>query len=490
MAGLLDGEVRIDPLAMGLLAASQALATPRAMGGGFVAGMGAFQNGLLQGDQLQRAHAQDARREQLLQLQMQHQQMLMDEARRKVAEQAKLEQAARDAYTPASPGSLGGGVAPMSQQGVGLMGGMTRGASPEDQAFDAALRKSDNAVLNENAARQGAPTSGIVPPSAGGFDRSRFVSNLYRAGMPSEAMRVEDSLRKELPVEKLDPSKFTAESLAAFMASGGRDYSVLRPYVPPEKPAAPAEIEKLIAARNALPPDHPDRAVIDERIAALNYRQPPASMTVSYGAPFEGVDPTTGQRMLYQPNNRGGSPQSTGLAPPPKEQPPAPEAFNKAIAGINELNGALDNYEKVLKAAGGPNVLARGEDRAKLQAAYTRVQMGLKNAMELGALAGPDVEILGKFIQDPTSLNASVLIGGKGVLAQVGQARGYLTGREKALSQTYGRPNPAAAQTQQTPQQQSFPMLPNAAELDGKTVRDTVSGKRYKSQGGRWVEVQ
>lgn len=39
-------------------------------------------------------------------------------------------------------------------------------------------------------------------------------------------------------------------------------------------------------------------------------------------------------------------------------------------------------------------------------------------------------------------------------------------------------------------QSTSFQMLPNAREFDGKTVRDTVSGKRYKSEAGKWVEVQ
>lgn len=36
----------------------------------------------------------------------------------------------------------------------------------------------------------------------------------------------------------------------------------------------------------------------------------------------------------------------------------------------------------------------------------------------------------------------------------------------------------------------AFDMLPNAREYDGKTARDTVSGKTYRSEGGRWVEMK
>lgn len=46
----------------------------------------------------------------------------------------------------------------------------------------------------------------------------------------------------------------------------------------------------------------------------------------------------------------------------------------------------------------------------------------------------------------------------------------------------------AKAQTKDEPS--GFNMLPNANEYDGKTIRDTKTGKRYKSSNGKWTEVK
>ncbi len=40
------------------------------------------------------------------------------------------------------------------------------------------------------------------------------------------------------------------------------------------------------------------------------------------------------------------------------------------------------------------------------------------------------------------------------------------------------------------PQAQEFNMLPNAKQYEGKTMRDTKSGKRYRSINGKWQEVK
>lgn len=425
MAGLLDGAYSPDPLSMGLLGLGSALMTPRALGGGMGAGMNAFAQGAMQAQIMRRQLAQDEMQRKLFDLKLSEAAETAEDRKRKREMERSLQKAAQDAYRPAMPG-----------------------------------------VGDENN-----PYVPVADTPAR-FDRQQFVSNLYGAGMPGEAMRIEDSLKQDSPFGKLDPSKFTPESVRAFVASGGRDFGVLRQYEPPGKPATPTEIEKLIEARNRLPAGSPDRALIQQRIDAINYRQPPASLNVSYGAPFAGVDPTTGETRLYQPNNRGGPPQSTGLAPPPKEQQPAPERFNTAIAGINELRGALSNYERVVRDAGGPNMIARGANRANLQAAYTAFQMGLKNAMELGALAGPDVEILGRFVQDPTSVNASIVLGNKGVEAQIEQARRYLQSRERAITETYNRPNPANSPRLPT----GRPAAPAAPTMPGSLLRFDAQG--------------
>jgi hypothetical protein len=58
----------------------------------------------------------------------------------------------------------------------------------------------------------------------------------------------------ESPFAKIDPAKFTPESIQAFAASGGRDYGVLKPI---EDKAGGTEFERLIAS---LPPEQQARA--------------------------------------------------------------------------------------------------------------------------------------------------------------------------------------------------------------------------------------
>jgi hypothetical protein len=63
----------------------------------------------------------------------------------------------------------------------------------------------------------------------------------------------------------------------------------------------------------------------------------------------------------------------------------------------------------------------------------------------------------------------------------------------RAMEKTAGPAIPKAANPAPTPkpaQRSGFDMLPNAKQYDGKTISDTKTGKRYKSQGGKWVEVK
>lgn len=184
-------------------------------------------------------------------------------------------------------------------------------------------------------------------------------------------------------------------------------------------------------------------------------------------------------------NTRTGEarPVTSGGQPLGAKDKPAPEAYSKGMSGINELTGALDNYERELKAAGGPDAMATGAKRAKLQAAFTAVQMGLKNAMELGALAGPDVAILSGMLVDPTSMKAGVLLNNDGLSEQIAQTRNYLKNREVALAGTYNRPNPmqraqGSAPTGNAPAQikgdADYAALPSGSLFigpDGKTRR-------------------
>lgn len=79
-----------------------------------------------------------------------------------------------------------------------------------------------------------------------------------------------------------------------------------------------AEDDEFIRAMRAAgvdPASPKGQQLIQARLSKLASH--PAGVNVSYGAPFPGVNPSTGELMLYQAGNRGGPPVSTGLAPPP-----------------------------------------------------------------------------------------------------------------------------------------------------------------------------
>lgn len=217
MAGLLDNGYTPDPLAMGLLGMGSALMTPRAMGGGVGAGMNAFAQQAMAAQQMRRAMAQDEMQRKLFDLRLGEAAETAEERKRKREQEAALQRAASDAYTPASPGSLGGGVTPGSEQGRMLLGQMSG-----DSGFDAAMLQSTNSALNSVG-----PQQAVSAPTPGGFDRRQFIANLYGAGMPGEAMKIEDSLAKDSPFGKVDPKDFTPESIARFSAS--RNYADLMP---------------------------------------------------------------------------------------------------------------------------------------------------------------------------------------------------------------------------------------------------------------------
>lgn len=153
-------------------------------------------------------------------------------------------------------------------------------------------------------------------------------------------------IKPEAVLPHILPQKTEAYTLPPGARRYGADGKVIAEN-PKEAPAAtPTEIEKLVAARNALPPGSPDRKAIEDRIAALNYRQPPASLNVSYGAPFVGVG-ASGQPELFQPSNRGGPPLATGLKPPPQQPPASTLAEQQKIdAELESIRTAIRDVDK------------------------------------------------------------------------------------------------------------------------------------------------
>jgi hypothetical protein len=300
-------------------------------------------------------------------------------------------------------------------------------------------------------------------------------------------------MNPDAAMERLFPKAGEAFTLPPGARRYGPDNSVIAENPKEAAAPTPTEIEKLITARNLLPPGSPDRKVLDERIAALNYRQPPASMNVSYGAPFAGVDPATGLPMLYQPSNKGGPPQPTGLAPLPKPVEPPAEAERVAAGYAGRMMAA----EQILGKVGpeGYPTLAREKiaelpltggalapiARTKEQQLYRQAQedwVRAKLRKESGAVIGEEemAREIKTYFPQPNE--------GPELAAQKAQAR------QQAIAGMRGSAGKAPIPTAGAQPPQAFPMLPNASEHDGKIATDRQNGKRYKSVSGRWVEVK
>lgn len=67
-----------------------------------------------------------------------------------------------------------------------------------------------------------------MPSSPGGGGLAEYAKGLF-AISPKDAIALQQSLAKETPFNKIDPKDYTPESLQAFAASGGRDFTLLRP---------------------------------------------------------------------------------------------------------------------------------------------------------------------------------------------------------------------------------------------------------------------
>lgn len=203
MPGLLDARGGFDdPITMGLLGASQALLTPMSQGGGLGAAFGAF-------PAAQQA-AEANRYKQMLQAYQMRKMQQEDEDRQAARDlDAQIKAAARNSFVQPSPGSLGGGITPDSQQGQMLRANMSG-----DPEFDSALLQATNSAANTVG-----PKQALSLPTAGGFDQNRFIDQLMQVS-PLKALELRKSLQGESPWAKITPKDYTPQSIAEFAVTG------------------------------------------------------------------------------------------------------------------------------------------------------------------------------------------------------------------------------------------------------------------------------
>jgi len=137
--------------------------------------------------------------------------------------------------------------------------------------------------------------------------------------------------------------------------------------------------------------------------------------------------------------------QGTGEAPHP-QQAAQPTVVAKGISplaqGTIEMQGAVEQkweaYKTTLREIG-PAINPFSADYKKIQSAYTAVLLALKDAAKLGVLAGPDLDLLHSWLQDPTSIMAQIgRIDPDYLMADVENIDATISANRKRLNQQFG----------------------------------------------------
>jgi hypothetical protein len=269
----------------------------------------------------------------------------------------------------------------------------------------------------------------------GGFDMSGYINALYGKS-PVQAMQLQAALQKDDSLVKGQPGD------VFFDKKGNRRFEV--PAAPPKEDLSP--VAKLIKERDKLDPADPTRRIFDEAIRKASTHQPPVS--VSYGAPVAGQD-EKGNSVFFQPSKDGNSPPSIvkGVKPAPQNRDtklPA-ELQRMQIAG-DAMGSLLNDYEAMLKKHNprDPMVQANPAIRAEMQSLKRNLELQFKELQALGALAGPDIEIMRQALGDPFSFSGAYY-GREGLLGQVSQARRLLQVRKDAVLKSQGKTDSESA---------------------------------------------
>jgi hypothetical protein len=236
------------------------------------------------------------------------------------------------------------------------------------------------------------------------------------------------------------------------------------------KEQTPSGLAKLIAERDKYPPGHPMRAIYDQAIKKDATHAPAASQTISLGGPTA-VQMPDGTLGFMQPANRPGAPAQllrdpkTGepLRPPPQNRDtklPA-ELQRMQIAG-DAMETLMGEYEGLLKKHNprDPLTAANPTVRANMQSIKRNIELQFKELQALGALAGPDIEIMRQALSDPFTMQGA-FFGREGLLAQVRQARNLVKIRKDAVLNSQG----------QKPQVPASPAAPASAPDDPLGLR-------------------
>lgn len=132
-----------------------------------------------------------------------------------------------------------------------------------------------------------------------------------------------------------------------------------------------------------------------------------------------------------------------------------PIQAQKMQSALQNLESGLNAYETLLKQYNPQNLDAlTPEKRAALSSAFGDLRMQLKGAYELGAITGPDMQVLEGVLTDPTGalgMAKGVMRGSKSFDAQISQVRAALNRQKRNFEQQYNLTLPEPAGTATAP---------------------------------------
>lgn len=229
------------------------------------------------------------------------------------------------------------------------------------------------------------------------------------------------------------------------IGSGGLknpDGTITPPAARPEAPPAPTDLARLMAERDAIAkanPADPRLKAYDAAIKTKTEGREPIQVN-QFGSPVAGVD-DKGNPVFFQPGKAGGQPAIVpGVKPPPSktDQPRMPGEIQRMNIAMNSLEKGLESYEALLKDFNPRNPLHQFSpvQRAKAESLVADLQLQAKEAQALGALTGPDVEILNRLLRNPASLSGAYF-GVGGLKEQLNQSREAIKRRRAGIAQQY-----------------------------------------------------
>lgn len=258
------------------------------------------------------------------------------------------------------------------------------------------------------------------------FDYEGYAKALAQYD-PMGSLGLQSSLRKtEAPVRL-----GAGESLI--------DPKTYQPLASNPKAGDQSGLGQLLSEYSALPQDDPRRRFYEQAIQKAATHSP--GVSVNYGQPVAGVD-AQGNPVFFQPSKGGGAPAivpNVKPAPQNRDTKLPAELQRMQIAG-DTMEQLLGEYETLLKKHNprDPMTQMNPEVRADMQAVKRNLELQFKELQALGALAGPDVEIMRQALADPFSA-AGAYYGKEGLLAQTRRARQLVKQRREAVLRSQGQ---------------------------------------------------